>query len=148
MHSSSRGKSGSTPPVDKSVPSWVELKPEEVTDLIVQFANEGKTPTEIGALLRDMHGVPNIKSLTGKKLEEILTENKIASDIPRDLLNLIKKSVVLFKHMNKNKKDFSAKRGYILTVSKIRRLSKYYKIIGKLPEDWKYTQEYAALLVK
>jgi ribosomal protein S15P/S13E len=52
------------------------------------------------------------------------------------------------KHMDSNTKDNTAKRGYQLTVSKIRRLAKYYKRNRKLPEDWRYTPEKAKLLVK
>ena len=45
------------------------------------------------------------------------------------------------------KKDMTAKRGLILTESKIRRLIKYYHNTGRLPLDWKYTREGAKLLV-
>ncbi len=148
MHSRSKGKSKSTRPVSKTVPEWVELKPREVIELIISFNNQGLTPAEIGTLLRDQYGVPNVKSLTGKKIEQILQENGVIQDFPRDLLNLIKRSVNLQKHMNENKKDFSAKRGYQLTVSKIRRLANYYQKNGKLSKEWSYTPETAALLVK
>ncbi len=42
----------------------------------------------------------------------------------------------------------SAKRGLMLTVSKIRALEKYYKKKGKLPMQWRYSAETAALLAK
>ena len=42
------------------------------------------------------------------------------------------------KHMTKNHKDTTALRGIQLTESKIKRLVKYYKRSGRLPEDWKY----------
>ena len=84
----------------------------------------------------------------GKTIEEALAEKGLQSDMPRDLLNLIKRSVVLQKHMETNKKDMTAKRGYMLTVSKIRRLTKYYIRNGKLDKGWRYTPETAALLVK
>ena len=49
--------------------------------------------------------------------------------------------------MEKNKKDYVAKRGLQLTESKIKRLTKYYKRVGKLPENWKYDREKVKLLV-
>jgi small subunit ribosomal protein S15 len=42
----------------------------------------------------------------------------------------------------------SSKRGMQLIESKIRRLAKYYKREGKLPEDWAYNLEQAKLLVR
>ena len=148
MHSGSKGKSGSTPPVSKENPNWVEYTSTQVNEIIVELANNGLTPSEIGMTLRDQYGIPSVKKLTSKKIEQILEEKELGSDIPRDMLNLIKKSVQLIKHMEKNKKDMTSKRGYQLTVSKIRRLTKYYINKGKLAKTWRYTPEKAALLVK
>lgn len=148
MHSGAKGKSGSKAPIDKSVPSWVEIKPAEVVELILDLNNQGKNRAQIGTILRDQYGVPSVKELTGKKVSQILEEHNVLSDVPRDLLNLINKSVKLYKHLAGFKKDYTAKRGYILTVSKIRRLADYYKKAGKLSNDWIYTPEAAALLVK
>jgi len=148
MHSRAKGKSGSTRPASKTSPSWVDYKPKEVEELVVTLCNQGHTPAEIGIILRDQYGVPRVKLVTGKTIEKILAEHKLSSDIPRDLLNLIKRSVNQEKHLKENKKDRTAKRGYQLTVSKIRRLTKYYIREGKLSTDWRYTPEAAALLVK
>ncbi len=148
LHSSSKGKSGSTEPGSGTKPEWVELNPEELTELIVSLANTGHTPAEIGTILRDQYGVPKTKYVSKKKITQILEENGVKEDVPGDLLNLIKRSVELTKHLEANKKDFTAKRGLQLTVSKIRRLSKYYTKKGKLPEGWRYTPERAALMVK
>ncbi|MBU0662219.1 30S ribosomal protein S15 [Candidatus Micrarchaeota archaeon] len=127
---------------------WVDYKPEELEQAIVNMANEGQTASEIGMVLRDQYGVPKFKKLSGRTIEEVLGAHKLLPEVPRDLLNLIRRSVVLQKHMEQNKKDFTAKRGYQLTVSKIRRLVKYYHKKSKLPEGWRYTPETAALLVK
>jgi small subunit ribosomal protein S15 len=121
---------------------------KEVEEIVVSLANAGHTPSKIGLILRDEHNVKNFREVTGKHLQTVLDENKLLGDMPEDLLNLIKKSVDLFNHLDKNKKDYSAKRGYELTVSKIRKLSKYYVNKGKLPAKWKYTAQSAALLVK
>ena len=50
--------------------------------------------------------------------------------------------------MDKNKKDYTSKRGLELTESKIRRLAKFYKREGALPVDFKYDPDKAKLLVK
>ncbi|MFA5763659.1 MAG: 30S ribosomal protein S15 [archaeon] len=121
---------------------------KEVEEVVVSLANAGHSPSKIGLILRDEHNVKNFRETTGKHLRSVLDENKLLGEIPEDLLNLIRKSVDLFNHLDKNKKDYSAKRGYELTVSKIRKLSRYYVKKGKLPADWKYTAQSAALLVK
>jgi small subunit ribosomal protein S15 len=127
---------------------WVDLTPAQVEALIVSMANEGKTASHIGLTLRDLHGIPKVKAFLQKTIGDVLNEHNLSGDMPRDLLNLISRSVTLTKHMTANKKDFTAKRGYQLTVSKIRRLVKYYHAKNKLPKGWRYTPEAAALLVK
>ena len=125
-----------------------DFKEDEAVDIIVRLSNAGTSKSEIGLILRDQYGIPSIKDLTGKTLTEILHDKKILEEIPEDILNLIRKSVTLLDHMNKNKKDYSAKRGYQLTVAKINRLAEYYRNKKILPGDWKYTEERARLLVK
>ena len=127
---------------------WVEFSNEEIAEAIKKLANEGVSKSEIGMILRDQYGVPGVKEVTGKTLSELLEEQGFKEEIPEDLMNLIRKSVTLKEHMGPNKKDFTAKRGYQLTVSKIRRIVTYYKKKGVLPAGWRYTEEKAALLVK
>jgi len=141
MHSRARGKSGSTKPIKKTIPSWVKYKPKEVELLVVKYAKEGKKPSQIGTQLRDVYGIPDIKTIVGKTVTEILKEKNLSLELPEDMLALIKKSVFLRKHMEDNHKDFSAKRGLQLTDSKIRRLAKYYIKAKKLPSGWKYDPE-------
>ncbi|MEM4598311.1 MAG: 30S ribosomal protein S15 [Candidatus Diapherotrites archaeon] len=133
---------------ESKVYSWVEYKPEEIEEMVYKLHHEGKKKSEIGAIIRDQYGVPNIKELTGKTISEILKEKGAKEEVPEDLMSLIKKSVKLLEHMEKHKKDYKAKRGYELTTSKIRRLVGYYKEKGALPENWEYTPEKAKLLVK
>lgn len=127
---------------------WVDYKPSEIEELIVTLSNQGMSPSQIGASLRDQYGISNVKEATKKRVNAILTEKGLIGELPEDLLNLIEKSVTLRKHMDENKKDYSAQRGYRITVSKIRRLAHYYVGVGKLAAGWKYTPETAALLVK
>ena len=61
---------------------------------------------------------------------------------------LLEKVVNLNKHMKRNPKDTSNKRGKQLVESKIRRLVKYYKEKGKIPDDWKYSIDKAEMLTQ
>ena len=140
MHSSSKGKSGSTKPM-KKIPSWAPYKDTEVEKLILKYAKAGKSSSEIGLTLRDAYGIHNIKALTGKSIGTFLAENKVTKKLPEDLLNLIKRMINIRRHLEKNKQDQTAKRGLLLTNSKLKRLVKYYKRSKKLPEDWKLDQE-------
>ena len=128
--------------------SLIDYKPEQVEDLIADLANQGLTPAQIGMSLRDQHGVKNVKKLLGVNLEKVLEKKGMQGDMPRDLLNLISRSVVLQRHMHANKKDMTAKRGYQLAVSRIRKLTNYCIKNKKLDKDWRYTPEAAELLVK
>jgi len=142
------GKPKKKASVAKQVFDFVEYGPKEIEEAIINLANSGYTPSQIGMILRDQYGVPSVTKVAGEKIEEILARHKLLGDTPRDLLNLIEKSVRLQKHLKENKKDFTAKRGYQLSVSKIRRLVNYYHRAGKLSKEWRYTPERAALLIK
>jgi small subunit ribosomal protein S15 len=148
MHSRKKGKSKSTKPVKKTVPSWVKLKPKEVETLIVKYAKEGNGASKIGILMRDKYGIPDVKTLLKKSITQVLEDNKLTKEVPEDLLALIKKAVMLRKHMEENHKDMPGKRGLELTESKIRRLSKYYISTGKLASTWRYNPEKVKILVQ
>jgi len=92
----------------------------------------------IGIILRDTHGVPDVKSYLGKSISQVLKNNKIIEEIPEDLQALVKKAKNLEKHLERNKKDRHNKRAYQLILSKIRRLAKYYKGENKLNQKWRY----------
>ncbi|MBU1201062.1 MAG: 30S ribosomal protein S15 [Nanoarchaeota archaeon] len=138
MHSRAKGKSGSTKPVKKVIPSWVTHKPKEVELLIVKYAKEGLTSSQIGIRLRDAYGIPDVKLITKKTINKILKEKEVQKEIPEDLIALIRKSIFIRKHLEENKHDQPAKRGLQLTDSKINRLVKYYKSSGRLPVDWRF----------
>jgi len=148
IHGRSKGKSGSKKPIKKDNPDWVEMKEKEIKEKIIEMAHKGHAASEIGIILRDEFAVPSVKSATKKKIQKIIDEEGLKADFPRDLLNLITKSVKEKKHMEKNNHDKTAKRGYQLTVSKIRRLTKYYSKRNLIPEGWKYSEEEAELMVK
>ena len=148
MHSRDKGKAGSKKPIRKTLPSWVRYKPKEIELLIVKLSKEGKSPSQIGMILRDIYGIPIAKKAVGKKVTKVLKEHKLASDIPEDLLALIKKNIAVRKHLEENKQDETAKRGLILTESKIRRLVKYYKNTGRLASDWKFEPKKIRLYIE
>ena len=105
--------------------------------MVLKLRKEGKTLSEIGVTLRDSYGIPSVKSVVGKSVGGIVQENGAASELPEDLVSLIRKLAMIAQHMGKNRKDMTAKRGHLLTESKIRRLTSYYKRTGKLSADWK-----------
>jgi small subunit ribosomal protein S15 len=148
MYSRRKGKAGSHKPSQPSVASWVRYKEKEIELLITKLAKEGKTSSQIGVVLRDTYGIPNAKLITKKAITKILEEKKLLSDIPEDLLALIRKSIAVNKHLEANKKDETAKRGLILTESKIRRLIKHYKKTGKLASEWKYDPKRAGMFTE
>jgi len=83
--------------------------------LIVKLAKEEKTASEIGIILRDVYGIPYVRQVTKKRITKILEEHKIQPKIPEDMMALIKRSILLRKHLERNHKDESAKRGLTLT---------------------------------
>lgn len=91
MHSRAKGKSGSTKPAAPTKPSWVALKPKEIEMLVVKYAKEGKGASKIGLYLRDEYGVPGVKLMTGKSVQQILVEKKALPELPEDLMALMRK---------------------------------------------------------
>lgn len=148
MHTRKRGKSGSKRPSTKTSPRWVRYKKGEIEKLVIKFAEEGRSSSEIGSILRDQFGVPLVRDIIGKTVTQIMRENKLYPSIPEDLFNLLKQAVNLRNHLSKNKKDSTSKRGLELLESKVRRLGKYYVKKKVLPQDWKYDPEKAKLLVQ
>ena len=137
MYSRKKGKSGSKKPVSKSR-TWIRYKPKEVELLIFKLAKEGKSSSEIGLILRDTYGIPDSRFITKRKVTQIIKEKGLSKELPEDLLNLIKRSVQIRKHIEENKKDMTALRGLQLTESKIKRMIKYYKETKVLPFGWKF----------
>ena len=141
MHSGKKGKHGSKKPAKKSVPSWILYDAKKAELLIAKLAKEGKTPSQIGLMLRDSYGIPSIYGLCGKRINDILREKKLAGEMPEDMTALFKKYASIRKHVETNKHDTTADRGMQLTESKINRLAKYYKRTGRIPETWKFESD-------
>ncbi len=136
MHARKRGKSNSTRPISKISPAWLKLTPEEVEALVVKLAKEGHPPSMIGVILRDQYAVPLVKAVTGKTVLQILKENNLAPPIPEDLANLLERARRMRLHLKRFRSDRYNVHRLQLVESKIRRLVKYYKREGVLPQNW------------
>ena len=121
LHIRRKGKAKSTRPQSKTVPQWLSTSKEQIQETCIKLAREGNTPSKIGLILRDQHGVPLFSSLTGMKLSKYLKSVDLLSD-----------------HLKSNKKDKKNFHSLELIESKIHRLSKYYKKTGEIDKKWKY----------
>ncbi|KAL4283223.1 hypothetical protein GQ457_16G024830 [Hibiscus cannabinus] len=147
MHSRGKGISASALPYKRTPPSWLKISSQDVEENICKFAKKGLTPSQIGVILRDSHGIAQVKSVTGSKILRILKAHGLAPEIPEDLYHLIKKAVAIRKHLERNRKDKDSKFRLILVESRIHRLARYYKKTKKLPPVWKYESTTASTLV-
>jgi small subunit ribosomal protein S15 len=126
LHTHSKGKSGSKKPITKTSPSWLNYSAKEIEAIIAKLSKQGMTSAQIGLVMRDSYGVPDVRIATKKKITAILKEKGLTSNVPEDLANLQKREANAQKHFEANKKDMVTKRGLQLIRSKIRRLEKYY----------------------
>ncbi|MCP9258312.1 40S ribosomal protein S13 [Dirofilaria immitis] len=161
MHNPGKGISQSALPYRRSVPTWLKLTSEEVQEQITRLAKrspfinhssvnirgKGLRPSQIGVILRDSHGVAQVRRVTGNKIVRILKAKGMAPEIPEDLYHLIKKAVNIRKHLERNRKDKDSKYRLILVESRIHRLARYYKTKRQLPATWKYESSTASALL-
>lgn len=147
MHTRKKGKSASQKPMGKTSYAWVQADKAAVLKAIEKLSKEGKSEADIGRILRDEYGVPSVKVLFGSKLSRLLKENNLQKEYPSDLMHLIQKAVRLSSHLGLNKRDLHNRMKLHNIESKIKRLVYYYRG-NRLPADWKYDAEKAALLVK
>lgn len=153
-------------PYRRSVPSWLKLNSEDVKEQIKKLGKKGMTPSQIGKfnwmflptgsyfliffigiILRDSHGVAQVRFVNGNKVLRIMKAVGLKPDIPEDLYFLIKRAVSIRKHLERNRKDIDSKFRLILVESRIHRLARYYKIKAVLPPTWKYESATASALV-
>ncbi|MBK64001.1 MAG: 30S ribosomal protein S15 [Euryarchaeota archaeon] len=148
MHSNGKGSSGSKKP-DSSAPSpWSNSDKKEVEKLIVELSNAGNSNASIGTILRDRYAVPDVRLLMGERISKILSRNDITNTYPEDMMNLMRRALGLIDHLNNNSKDLHNRRQLALCESKIRRLSRYYKRKGTLPDSWTYKRDQLRLMVE
>ena len=65
LHSKGKGIASSAIPYSRAPPAWLKTTPEQVVDQICKLARKGATPSQIGVVLRDSHGVAQVKVVTG-----------------------------------------------------------------------------------
>ncbi len=145
IHTHTHGKSHSVRPIDLTPPSWIKLSPTEIEGLIVKYAKDDMSPSQIGTLLRDKHAIPLVKPILKKSITEVLESAGVKSDMPEDLNNIVNKAVGLQKHLKDHLADNRNVRSLELIEAKVHRLSTYYKKIGRLPKTWKYKAVVAQL---
>ena len=145
LHTHNHGKSHSIRPIDPKKPDWVKQSNEEIEGLIIKYAKEGMTTSQIGMKLRDQHAIPLVKPIINKGIKEVLIENKLNSEIPEDLNNIVMKAVNLQKHLKENRSDNRNTRALELVEAKVHRLSTHYKETGEIDQKWKYKSVVAQL---
>lgn len=145
MHTHRHGKSHSIRPATLRIPPWVTQGPAEVEELVIKYAKDGLTPSQIGIKLRDQHSIPLAKPIAKKAVGQILQEHDLMSDMPEDLDNMVKKAVGLQRHLKANKGDRRNIRSLELIEAKVHRLSVYYKRVGRIAKNWKYKSVVAQL---
>jgi len=151
MHTRRRGQSGSDKPTTDDPPEWSDVDAEQIEERVVELAEQGHDPSQIGMKLRD-EGVtgtpiPDVKAATGKKVTEILEEHDATSEFPEDLRNLMERALRLRDHMDEHPLDHQNKRALQNTESKVRRLVDYYRG-DQLDADFTYTHERARELLR
>jgi small subunit ribosomal protein S13e len=65
LHSNGKGISSSAIPYSRTPPAWLKTTPEQVVDQICKLAKKGATPSQIGVVLRDSHGIAQVKGMFG-----------------------------------------------------------------------------------
>merc|ERR1711959_320872 len=147
MHSKGKGISKSALPYRRTPPAWLKVNPVEVVEHVCKLAKKGLSPSQIGVILRDSHGIAQVNHVTGSKILRMLKKQGLAPEIPEDLYHLIKKAVQIRKHLDKFRQDKDAKFRLILVESRIHRVARYYKTVKALPPTWKYESATASTLV-
>lgn len=176
MHAPGKGIASSALPYRRAPPSWLKTSPEEVVEQITKLARKGLSPSQIGVILRDSHGIPQarpcfpawalfnalsfqlltfassvcspqVRFLTGNKILRILKSAGMAPELPEDLYCLIKKAVAVRTHLGQFRKDKDAKFRLILIESRIHRLARYYKSRQVIAPSFKYESATASALV-
>jgi small subunit ribosomal protein S13e len=147
MYGGGKGIADSALPYKRTPPSWLKTSSEDVQEQVCKLAKKGLTPSQIGVILRDNHGIAQVKAVTGQKIMRLLKREGLAPSLPEDLYHLIKKAVSIRKHLEKNRNDKDSKFRLILVESRIHRIARYYKTARQLPPNWRYESSTAATLV-
>jgi small subunit ribosomal protein S13e len=91
LHSKGKGISASALPYSRAAPAWLKTTPEQVVDHICKLAKKGATPSQIGVVLRDSHGVAQVKIVTG--MESLWLDGANASEKRKADLQILKTKI-------------------------------------------------------
>jgi small subunit ribosomal protein S13e len=89
MHSNGKGISASAIPYSRTPPAWLKTTPDAVEDQICKLAKKGATPSQIGVILRDSHGITQVKIVTGMITPEKSCYEEEGRDADCDIGNKI-----------------------------------------------------------
>jgi len=148
MHSKGKGASGSSKPHSSAPPEWSNADKKEIEEIIVQLSDEGHTNASIGTILRDKHGVPDVRLVTGERISQTLNRLGESTGLPEDLMSIMRRALRLIDHLSQNSKDIHNRRQLELCESKIRRLSRYYRENNQIDSDWTYKRDQLRLMVE
>lgn len=99
LHSKGKGISASAIPYSRAPPAWLKTTPEQVVDQICKLAKKGATPSQIGVVLRDSHGIAQVKVVTGKNHLRARSMNcryqSYVSNIGNKILRILKSNGML-----------------------------------------------------
>ncbi len=104
---------------EASKPGWVKVKLDEMERIIIDLAREGKSPAQIGLVLRDKHGIPK-SVLLGKRITDVLKEKGVP--FVSDKESVQRKVERLKVHIGKNKHDYGSSRALTKKLWAIKRM--------------------------
>ena len=145
LHTHNHGKSHSIRPIELKKPDWIKMEPKEIEEVIVKYAKDGMSSSQIGIKLRDQHAIPLVRPILKKSITQVMNENELTPEIPEDLNNIVQTAINLQKHLKDNKSDNRNVRSLELIEAKVHRLATYYKKKGLIDKKWKYKSEVAQL---
>ncbi|VVB77433.1 30S ribosomal protein S15 [uncultured archaeon] len=146
LHTRKHGKSKSRKPLADAVK--IDVDKSKVEEAILNYSKQGMNSAQIGQSVKTDLGAGYLKPVLGKRLSQFLIEKGIKKELPDDIMSLMQKAVGMRKHLAANKRDVYGRIRLMRVESKIWRLSKYYRNTGRLPVEWKYNPEQAALMIK
>lgn len=92
LHSNGKGISASAIPYSRTAPAWLKTTPEQVVDQICKLAKKGATPSQIGVVLRDSHGVAQVKIVTGMRRPIMIYGTMLTANKGNKILRILKSS--------------------------------------------------------
>ena len=148
MYSRHKGKHGSKHYPIRRVPKWMKSTRDDVVRTVIELAKQKNSSAMIGTIMRDRYGIPDVRTMTGKNISDMMKANKVYPNMPEDMLNLLRHAVSMRDHLKRSRKDRHSLRSLLNLESKIRRLAKYYKKEKMLPQNWTYSPEEARLIIQ